>query len=150
MKQLFKYLLLLLPYAFACVDAYASKEIYLPYAELIQMVETGAVKNVSLGTKPKFHGVLLLDGETVPFRSYRPTDTSGDPLLMNILEKHEVDILSEKRDDVSLVSAMTTVGFIMLTVPVVSLLFILLVFRCVKRLERRLDTLDKSNTSDHR
>ncbi len=145
MRQSRQYLLIFISCAFMCGQAHASKEIYLPYAELIQMVKAGAVKSVSLGTKPKIHGVLLRNGETVSFRSYRPTDTSGDPLLINHLENFDVDILSERHDKKSLVSAMFTVGFITFTVPVVSLIFVLLVFKYIKRVDRRLiEVLDKS------
>ena len=84
---------LLVMVASGSVQAQTAQPERLSYDEFIQKVQDGKVKSVSLGSLYYVEGTYLEENTEKEFFCQRPLEPVSDPLLTELLEKHEVSVV---------------------------------------------------------
>ncbi len=101
---------------------------YLSYDDFIRAVEAGHIKSVALDHFSSISGTQVLAGVEKPFRSYGQSGTANDPLLLRLLKDKGVPVTVDlKHDDGQW--PMLWSGMLMLGVPIITLVFVILIYR---------------------
>lgn len=101
---------------------------YLSYDDFIRAVEAGHIKSATLDQFSSISGTQVLAGVEKPFHSYGNSGTANDPLLLRLLKDKGVPVtVGVKHEDRQW--AMLLSGALMLGVPVITLVFVVLIYR---------------------
>lgn len=112
---------------------------YLTYDEFIRRLDAGNIKEVRLG-EPNFGTILgkeIIGGKTSEFRCWHAGGASDDPLLIRLLKEKgvAVSIQTAKNDSSPFAGAMIY-GFIMMLVPLVTLVLAILILCQLRKLAK--------------
>ena len=108
---------------------------YLPYDKFIAEVESGSVKAVSLDRFSQIAGTYSVGGAERPFTSYGGTGSSNDVLLNRLLKQKGVAVTVKEQKERSMFGE-SFIGFLMVVVPVVTLLLALRINSKLNRLPK--------------
>ena len=118
--------------------ARADEQEFLKYEDLLQKIEAGKVKSLSLGPLDYMEGSYVQGSAEVEFFSRHPLTPSNDPLLTRLLEAKKVSVVKKERPKPGTVELLTqnAPGLLLLVVPSVLLVFVIIY---VVRINNKID-----------
>ncbi len=121
MKKLFVVFVVLL-----AADVMAETEAYLSYDDFIRAVEAGRIQSVSLDGFSMLTGTMAQGDAEQSFQSYAKTGTANDPLLLALLNTHDVQIsIADSEDHMPFFSLFYGLMFMGIPILTIVLLFII-------------------------
>lgn len=115
---------------------------YLSYEEFLEKVQADEVKSLTMGPWDYLKGTRVEAEVEIEFFSKRPMESASDPLLTELLAKHEVKVVREPpAEPNSIEQYIQFVPFVLLLLVPSVLLVIVLVYlvRLAKKIDQVLD-----------
>lgn len=112
--------------------ALSAQSEYLSYDDFIRAAEVGHIKSVTLDRFSSISGTQLVDGVEKPFASYAATGTANDPLLLRFLKEKSVLVTVDGKPERRHWAEWST-AVLMLGIPVITLIFVILIYRRIRR-----------------
>ena len=112
---------------------------YLSYDDFIRAVEAGHIKSVALDEFSSISGTQVLAGVEKPFSSYTHFGAANDPLLLRLLKDKGVPVTVAPRHEDRRWVEMLLPGLLMLGVPIITLVFVILIYRRLRGMQPPMD-----------
>ena len=117
-------------FALSASGVQAAEPEFLKYEDFLQKLQDDKVKSVTVGSWPfnQLEGTYGEGDSETPFFSQRPLEAANDPLLLELLEKHQVSVVKREqpRPSVMEMLAMNIQGLLLLVVPSILLVFVII------------------------
>ena len=100
------------------VTAWAESERYLRYEQFIRDVEAGLIESVRVDRFSRIVGEMRVEDGTQSFHTYSDTGSANDPLLIRLLNEHDVAVtIQSERDDLMFPGLMSLFGLMYIVIP---------------------------------
>ena len=123
----------------ACGVRAAEPEL-LKYEDFLQKLREDKVKSVTVGGWPfsQLQGIYAEGDSETAFFSHRPLEAASDPLLLDLLEKHQVSVVKKEQPQAGGLEllAQNAPVLLLLVVPSVLLVFVIIY---VVRINNKID-----------
>lgn len=101
----------------------------LKYEDFLQKLSEDEVKSVTIGNWPfsQIEGIYIEGGREKEFFSQRTLQAANDPLLLELLEKHQVSVVKKEQPQQNAMEilAQNAPGLLLLVVPSILLIFVI-------------------------
>ena len=114
------------------VQAQTAQPERLSYDEFIEKVRAGQIKSISLVPIEYLKGTYSEGDDEREFFARRPWEPESDPLLTELLEKHQVKVLQEPPPEPSAMAQLAQYGPVIFLLPLPTVLMVCVLVYVVK------------------